>query len=851
MLSIQEKETFQAPRELVRWLERLDLTYQITNFSRDLSNGYIVAEILSRYDPKLNINSFYNDQALTKRFHNWERLKGILQTMKYNMSSLDINNIIFKQENRALEFLMHLYNLLNQKELKWQFPAKIDQPNYRAQTINFLMKNRAVNAIVANHQKAAIQKEIVENHNRENKEKKSKLKLREYMDNKKRLIITRELEKIKLKKLKLDKIEKKTIETETLQLQNYKRVENINSNNICLSDRRQGFLESIGDLIRKNFKHFLNKSNNFLFEEKNFEEMCNEPKNFDFEFISVVFTILCENAKELVDKINSNITNLRIFFEAILRFILKVPNEPKYLGSFEKFFVNFGYFLQKDCGDLLVVIMDNTVYKLVKETAQKRRDKKDFLAILLHNTCSRNPFERVKTICKLKELFESDLHNFIEIAARISIYEVFDDSDLVYFNTMLYYAILCAKYPQNSTVRASLKIFFEISDINFYKVMYELYDINLSSLIYRNDWEITSLIMLIACKIIKYLDISESEEVSNYDIVKNKPGLSIQPADDDSKVKQSDENMSSDINSYDHLSKHEVSLTFDNANRDKEPKAHIDNLILDKYKAYYLDLINKTFTQYENMNVIRLGIVYIAPMHANYSELTDHYFSVLASLNLSNLESILTEDDIDKQSKMIMGYNSYEYYKTGAHLSWNSLSILKSLIKALENSEKQILDEKYCFLIYSCLKKQIDVDNCEGWLEVYVKLENIIINTFNDVDNCGQALDILKTFLSYEFIVESFLSQSSDKLYSCLEKLYRKYIFDLNHKCILNFYELLRYLVEHERFKTFIFDILKKFSEKNFYVFKESKLCDLMNRIARKRRIELFGENFLENLVAI
>jgi hypothetical protein len=112
----------------------------VTNFNRDLSNGYLVAEILSRYDPKLNLNSFYNDQALVKRFHHWERLKNILQTMNYNMTTLDTSNIVFMQESYALEFMINLYSFLVRKEIKWQFPARMNQPNYRAQTINFLMK---------------------------------------------------------------------------------------------------------------------------------------------------------------------------------------------------------------------------------------------------------------------------------------------------------------------------------------------------------------------------------------------------------------------------------------------------------------------------------------------------------------------------------------------------------------------------------------------------------------------------------------------------------------------------------------------------------------------------------------
>jgi hypothetical protein len=39
------------PRELHVWLQSLNLTYKIVNPKRDLSNGWVFAEIFSRYHP--------------------------------------------------------------------------------------------------------------------------------------------------------------------------------------------------------------------------------------------------------------------------------------------------------------------------------------------------------------------------------------------------------------------------------------------------------------------------------------------------------------------------------------------------------------------------------------------------------------------------------------------------------------------------------------------------------------------------------------------------------------------------------------------------------------------------------
>lgn len=56
---------------------------------RDLSNGFILAEILTRYTPELveddkvfNIYNFHNGYSDTQKHHNWEYLSKILRHKK-------------------------------------------------------------------------------------------------------------------------------------------------------------------------------------------------------------------------------------------------------------------------------------------------------------------------------------------------------------------------------------------------------------------------------------------------------------------------------------------------------------------------------------------------------------------------------------------------------------------------------------------------------------------------------------------------------------------------------------------------------------------------------------------------
>lgn len=105
------------PRELTQWIQSLNLTYKISNPKRDLANGWVYAEILSRYYPKeLEMYQFDNSFKLEKKLNNWEHLNRFLKKKEVVLDKSEYEPVIHCAPNAGYSLLKKFYAMLTGRE---------------------------------------------------------------------------------------------------------------------------------------------------------------------------------------------------------------------------------------------------------------------------------------------------------------------------------------------------------------------------------------------------------------------------------------------------------------------------------------------------------------------------------------------------------------------------------------------------------------------------------------------------------------------------------------------------------------------------------------------------------------
>ena len=116
------------PREVIKWIQSLDLTYSVKNIKKDFNNGFLVAQILSRYYPVTNnqaanfkamqMHTISNELSMKARKDNWTQInKFLIKINEVNTRIDDMETFIKNENGEILLFIISLYQELTKRHI--------------------------------------------------------------------------------------------------------------------------------------------------------------------------------------------------------------------------------------------------------------------------------------------------------------------------------------------------------------------------------------------------------------------------------------------------------------------------------------------------------------------------------------------------------------------------------------------------------------------------------------------------------------------------------------------------------------------------------------------------------------
>ena len=111
-------------------MQGLDLSYSVKDYRKDMSNGFLIAEIISRYEPgRIPMHAFENTQNSARRTNNWNQLHLFFkkQTLRdVHISPEEYSSVMNSKDHKSeqlYQLVCRLYTICTKRTLAENAPV--------------------------------------------------------------------------------------------------------------------------------------------------------------------------------------------------------------------------------------------------------------------------------------------------------------------------------------------------------------------------------------------------------------------------------------------------------------------------------------------------------------------------------------------------------------------------------------------------------------------------------------------------------------------------------------------------------------------------------------------------------
>ena len=565
----RETNRARPPRELVKWLQSLDLSYKIKNISRDLANGFCIAEILSRYPVpfvtslpydvtnyyRVNMHQFSNGISFSERTTNWQHITEIL-TKKYHMTyPPDLpEKVKCQAPNAALEFLVLLYKFLTRKNLnvlnqvdeteKFKNYAEFSiLPNYMRPTTNLLIRDNELQRIKDDLVRKFKIENTIQNHNKFLSEERENQKNMEQFNRSRKIPKKIEQSSIGGGSKIGSTTEKNQNNLQENEINDVKNESNSQVSNDNLKEERIYLIGILNELNEENreqenveneFKLIIRK--NFVETDKNIEM---DLKNYssDKDLLEYFFEKITLCSNENFEKIFSSYEDKeKDFIGIISRTLIELDPFIKILCQFfEAFYKNHIPWIKfrtttlnicksvhditKDkCDNIFLNFCLNYVLDMIEKNPLYRNEMCQFIFSLTSNTSEThlNLLKKVaKKLCGKNEIIF--YHILIQCMNNIKdTDEIITQEIVIFYNDAIIKGISSS---DNTIVIKSIYLIIQLMRFDYFYCLKYYQDI----FKYKNsfNWEILSLILIYCSRMLELYNRQKLMTEQNFLVGKN------------------------------------------------------------------------------------------------------------------------------------------------------------------------------------------------------------------------------------------------------------------------------------------------------------------------------------------
>ncbi|KAM4621920.1 spermatogenesis-associated protein 4 [Polymixia lowei] len=131
---VQPPKKTGLPREVLKWLQSLDLSISSKNVRRDFSNGYLVAEMFSCYYPEdFPMHSYDKGTSLPAKQGNWSQIERFLQKQNLHLMREVVDGTIHCKPGAAEILVQEVYTMLTNRRIKVVQGPEVDFTDWEYQ----------------------------------------------------------------------------------------------------------------------------------------------------------------------------------------------------------------------------------------------------------------------------------------------------------------------------------------------------------------------------------------------------------------------------------------------------------------------------------------------------------------------------------------------------------------------------------------------------------------------------------------------------------------------------------------------------------------------------------------------